>query len=236
MSMVDYTSSIQNALNLGSTASATEASTTDKELGKEDFLKLLVAQMQYQDPLNPMEGIEFTQQLAEFTSLEQLYNVNSNLSGINAAITAQNNFQAINLVGKNVTAEGSVFSVTDGESTGVKLTLDESATVTMYIYDSAGSRVRTVDIGAKEAGSHDLVWDCKNMYGNTVEDGEYNFIISAEDINDEQVDFVSQIQGIVTGISFAEGDLPVLMINGIKISINDVMKIDTTAANTTEEE
>jgi flagellar basal-body rod modification protein FlgD len=60
MSIVEYNSTIQNALDLTSTASTAEASKVDKQLGKEDFLKLLVAQMQYQDPLNPMEGIEFT--------------------------------------------------------------------------------------------------------------------------------------------------------------------------------
>jgi flagellar basal-body rod modification protein FlgD len=161
--------------------------------------------------------------------------VNSNLNGINAALTAQNNYQAINLVGKSVVAEGNTFSVSDGESTGVKLTLDESAIVTMYISDSAGSRVRTVEIGALEAGKHDLTWDARDLYGRTVDDGEYRFLLSAENIDGEQVDTLTQIQGVVTGVSFAEGDLPVVMINGIKVSINNIMEIDTKTTATEEE-
>ena len=233
---VNYSYGIQNALNLGASSSTAAGAATDKDLGKEDFLKLLVTQMKYQDPLNPMEGIEFTSQLAEFTSLEQLYNVNSNLSGINAALTAQNNFQAINLVGKNVVAAGSTFSVSNGQSTGVKLTLPESAVVTMYIFDDEGDRVRTVECGAMDAGSHDLTWDAKNNYGAIVDDGEYQFILSAEDINGEQVETLTQIQGTVTGVSFADGDLPVVMINGIKVSINNIMQIDNVATPATDEE
>ena len=85
-------------------------------LGKDDFLKLFVAQLQNQDPLSPMESTEFTSQLAQFSSLEQLTNVNQNLDYLLMYQSSMNNAEAINFIGSTVKASGSSIGVKDGES------------------------------------------------------------------------------------------------------------------------
>ena len=75
------------------------------ELGRDQFLTLLVAQLQHQDPLNPLDGTDFTAQLAQFSSLEQLFAVNENLTGIQEAFSLQGNGDLLDFIGKTVKAE-----------------------------------------------------------------------------------------------------------------------------------
>ena len=91
------------------------AATGDSSLGKDDFLQILVAQLQAQDPLAPMEGQEFASQLAQFSSLEQLTNVNDNLEASQAFDVAMSNNSAIALIGKNVDAPGNAVDLKSGE-------------------------------------------------------------------------------------------------------------------------
>jgi flagellar basal-body rod modification protein FlgD len=85
-------------------------------MGKDDFLTLLVAQLQHQDPLNPAESTEFTAQLAQFSSLEQLENIDATLSGFEVYQATLNNIQSSGFIGKTVTATGSMFGVNGGSA------------------------------------------------------------------------------------------------------------------------
>ncbi|OGP50542.1 MAG: hypothetical protein A2Y79_06520 [Deltaproteobacteria bacterium RBG_13_43_22] len=115
-------------------SSETTASSSTDTLDKNTFLKLFTTQLKNQDPLNPMDSTAFTAQLAQFSSLEQLYNVNTNLNNL---ITSQNTLlhgMAVNLIGKTVTTEdGSSGTVTgisfDGDETSV--VLDSNKTVSL---------------------------------------------------------------------------------------------------------
>ncbi|MBI4620054.1 MAG: flagellar hook assembly protein FlgD [Desulfobacterales bacterium] len=90
-----------------------DISTVGKTLGKDDFLKLFTSQLRYQDPLNPVEGAEFTAQLAQFSSLEQLFNMNKKIEELLTYQSSLNNSMAINLMGRNVTTQdGSTGKVT----------------------------------------------------------------------------------------------------------------------------
>ena len=91
---------------LGSESQQQGVSKAEKKetLGKDDFLKIFMAQLQHQDPLNPMEGTEFTAQLAQFSSLEQLYNVNQNLGSLKEVQEGTGKFESLNFIGKEITA------------------------------------------------------------------------------------------------------------------------------------
>ncbi|CUS91166.1 flagellar hook assembly protein FlgD, partial [Candidatus Kryptobacter tengchongensis] len=139
--------SIQNFKNIPSSGSSVQ--NPDKAiLGKDDFLKLLIAQLNYQDPLNPIQSAEFASQLAQFSSVEQLYNINSNLlKSIDASYATNRsitNALISNLIGKKVVVYGDVLKLEAGNDIefGYELKGDASS-VEIKIFDSAGNLVRS---------------------------------------------------------------------------------------------
>ena len=125
-----------NALTGTSTGTNALNNTTSKmDIDKNTFLKLFTKQLQYQDPLNPMDASAFTTQLAQFTSLEQLYNVNSNLSSMVSAHKTLLTSMSAGLIGKQVTLNdgttGQVTGVsTDGSNTKIMLDTNKSVLFT----------------------------------------------------------------------------------------------------------
>ncbi|MFH1139692.1 MAG: flagellar hook capping FlgD N-terminal domain-containing protein [Pseudomonadota bacterium] len=207
-----------------------------QELGKDAFMKLLITQMQNQDPLNPMEGVEFTAQLAQFSSLEQLSNLNTSFSGINAVLQAQNNYQAINMVGKEIRALGDTLSIQDGESTGGVFVLEETAAdTTVHIYDEDGLLVRTLDMGSVLSGEQEIEWDGKDNQGDQVEDGLYSFEVTALDQEGQPVTSTSVITGTVSGVTFDSSNQAWLLINGLAVSMSQVLEINAPSQKTAEE-
>jgi len=196
----DYTST---------TYSATNKST--KELSQEDFLSLLITQLQNQDPLNPMEGADFTAQLAQFTSLEELYEVNKNLVSIQEGLSNQSEEAMLELIGKTVKANDDTILVSDGSTISGAYTLDEAADVTISVYDSEGYEIRTLYHYGQDAGEYDINWDGRDNSGEKVEDGIYYYEVAAKDENGNSVDANTYICGEVTGITYEYG-VPYLMI------------------------
>ena len=195
-------------------------------MGKMDFLKLLITQLKNQDPLNPMEGVEFTAQLAQFTSLEQLYNINSNFTAMSTMLTAQYNFGTINLVGKEVKAAGDNLSVADGVSTSGIVTLEEAAAnVEVRIYDADSTVVGTLNLGPLGAGEHPFEWEAKDARGNAVKDGNYAFVVTAVDQNGNSVETTSSIKGRVSGVTFTAGGAATLLLNNLKVDMQDVYEV-----------
>lgn len=194
-------------------------------LGKDDFLKLLVTQLQYQDPLNPADSAQFTAQLAQFSSLEQLGNINDNLGGLQLSQTALNNSQAVNFIGKTVTSFGNSMQLTDGISGDLQFKLGADAkAVFMNIYDAAGNYVKTIESGALSAGEQTLNWDGTDQDGNKVYDGAYTFEVSAVDSDDNMVNTTTFTSGRITGVTFKNGDLCLLAANK-EIPVDTVIQV-----------
>ena len=158
------------------------ALTTGANMGKNEFLKLLVAQLEHQDPLAPQEGQEFAAQLAQFSSLEQLTNINGNLESSQAYDLALSNSSMVNLIGKTVDGPGNSFELGEGETETLRFSLAEEASdVTVSIYDSTGKIVANFGIGASSAGLKEFVWNGKDSTGLQLPAGSYSFNIIAED-------------------------------------------------------
>jgi flagellar basal-body rod modification protein FlgD len=122
-------------------------------MGKDDFLTLLVAQLQHQDPLNPAESTEFTAQLAQFSSLEQLQNIDTTLTGFEVYQSTLNNIQSSGFIGKTVTASGSLFGVKDGAPDPIRFDLANGAdSVYVQVYDDYGNFVSDIQAGALPGG------------------------------------------------------------------------------------
>ena len=194
-------------------------------LDKNAFLKLLVAQMQNQDPLNPLENTEFTAQLAQFSSLEELYNINDNLKSIELYQASENNSQAVNFIGKEVVANGDEIQINNGSPDDIRYDLaSDSSRVYIGIYDSNGYLVRDIITGAKPPGAQTEQWDGKDNEGNKLPNGIYTLNISAIDENELTVPVNTYITGEVTGVTF-DSNTVYLMLGNKKVTLNEVIKI-----------
>ncbi len=212
---------------------AVSNATGGSDLGKEEFLQLLVTQFQYQDPLNPMEDKEFIAQLAQFSSLEQNMKLNENMENLLSLQQQQTVIGASNYIGKTVSARGYGVSWepnstnTGGRSSTVDwATGEDAASVTVNILDSSGSLVNTYDLGASTAGSiNTFKWDGKNSMGGYVTKGVYtvSFVAKTEAGKSTFVD--TQVSGVVTGVSNYNGVQYVRMADGRTATLENIREV-----------
>ena len=201
------------------------AATGDSTLGKDDFMKILVAQLQAQDPMAPMEGQEFASQLAQFSSLEQLTNVNSNLEASQAFDLAMSNSAALALIGKNVDAPGNTIDLKSGEVENLSFSLDgEAAEVGIDIFDSTGAKVSTVNLGAQKSGLSEYVWSGTDSSGALLPSGNYTFNITASNSSGNFVPVKTFAAGLATDVVFEDGKA-FAIVNGQKLAVNEVSKV-----------
>jgi len=211
------------------TSSQTANIAKQNDMGKEEFLQLLVAQLQNQDPLSPMESQEFAVQLAQFSSVEQLSNIDSNLQdGMNIDLLltqAVSNSLAANFIGKQVTAYGNSVSLVNDEVAQLNFKLDDYAEkVNINILDASGTVVRTIETKGLSSGTHDIEWDGNDKEGNRLPEGVYHFEIEAEDAEGNMVMATEHAKGFVSAVRYIDGSA-ILVINGEEISLADVMEI-----------
>jgi len=201
------------------------ATAASKTMGKEAFLTLLITQLQHQDPLNPADSTEFTAQLAQFSSLEQLTTVNENLNTLRLYQASINNAQAVAFIGKDIVSKGKSLQVTSGQAAACEFELGADAKrVVVSIYDAAGSFVKDIQATGLEAGKQSLSWDGKDRNGNTVADGSYSFEVQAEGASAEKVDVTTYSKGRVTGVTFEDG-VTYLIVGRGKVAIGDVTQV-----------
>lgn len=172
-------------------------------LGQEQFLKLLIEQLKNQDPLNPVDSTDFTAQLAQFSSLEQLFDVNKNLAAMQDYSATTNRLSALDMIGKQVTFSGSG-TVTLGEEVGsvpLKFDLADNANqVTITITNETGQEVARLDVGYQDAGSRQLSWDGLDANGQPLPAGNYQFQVTAADEMGNSVAVTLYGSGVVQGI------------------------------------
>jgi len=199
------------------------------EMGKQEFLQMLVAQLRHQDPLSPMESQQFASQLAEFSSLEELSNINDSVSeGVDVDLVltqAINNTLATTLIGKNVLAYGDMITLGDADSVDYNFNLANPAeNVEVTIYDENGAVVRTLSIKSLSEGSHTFSWDGKNKQGERLPEGKYTFVVNATDSDGNSVGASTVSRGMVSAVKY-EGGVAVLIVNGQEIKFADVLEI-----------
>ncbi|MEE9912680.1 MAG: flagellar hook assembly protein FlgD [Deltaproteobacteria bacterium] len=217
------TTAIQNVAGAASSAISSASKATDA-LGKDAFMKMLIAQLQNQDPLNPMDGTQFVAQLAQFSSLEQLTNLNQTMGSLPEYLGAFSNAQMVNLIGSEATAEGNSISL-NGSSANITYRLpSDIQSGTIKIYDSNGSLVDTVKIGSQKTGLQSTTWNARNQAA-----GNYTYEISAVDRNSKDVTVDKMISGKITGVSFKNGS-SYLTINGQEVAFSNVVAINKSNA------
>lgn len=216
---------ITSELNPVTTGSTAPAASPPPVLGKEDFLNLLITQLQNQDPLNPTDSTEFTAQLAQFSSLEQLGNVNDNLEQLQKFQASINNSQAVTLIGKEITAKGNFLSLTTDKQVGCDFSIEgNAAMVVVSIYDSTGEFVKSFQSENLEAGEHTLFWDGTDKDGNRMAEGAYTFELQASDTKGNDIKTTTFFCGTVDKVTF-ENNQAYLISKMQKIAIGDVIRV-----------
>jgi len=212
--------------NGAATASGEMYATTNTktELGKEEFLTLLVTQLKNQDPMNPLEGTEFTAQLAQFSSLEQLFAINKNIADMQEGLNVQEDRNILDYIGKTIKTNDNTILIEDGTMDSIVYTLDDSLNVNIHIYNDEGIEVRRINAGMQDSGEHSLVWDGRNNNGEKVQNGIYAFDINAVSDDGQIMPYDSYFTGEVTGITYKD-NTPFLMVGSREIRPESVIEV-----------
>lgn len=196
------------------------------ELGKDDFMKLMGAQLKYQDPISPMKNEQMAAQLAQFSALEQMMNVNSNLEKMAAGQKPSEHMIAASLIGKRVTTESNHLTLERDAQPEITFNLPtDSKSLNLAVINSKGEVVREFDLGELKTGQQSVRWDGKNGKGQQQPLGDYSYKLSALDKEGKAVQFSADSAGLVTGVSF-EGGKSILLVDGKKVPIDKIGKIE----------
>lgn len=179
-------------------------------MGKEDFMKLLMTQLQNQDPLKPMEHQEFAAQLAQFGSLEQLTNIQKGIEGVHSGIGEGAKLSALSLIGKKVQAIGNQLDLLEGQEVSMKYGTKEGVMpIKAAIYTEGGKLVREIDIARAEGT--EVKWDGKDQEGRSLPSGKYTFRVQGVDKSGQAQELGTELSGRVTGVEL-EGKNPILVV------------------------
>ena len=220
-----------------STSSTTSSTSSTNSLGQDAFLQLLVTQLQYQDPLDPMDDKEFVAELAQFSSLEQLTEINTGIDNLASIGETQQLMGAVNFIGKTIEATGTAVGLSDGTATPVTFTLsDDAETCLVNVMDSSGTTVRTVDLGATSAGEIEFTWDGKDYDGNVMEDGQYQVAMTATDADGNILTATTTMTGTVTGIKQESGTYYLDIGNDRYVAFTDITNVinETSSSSDTD--
>lgn len=198
---------------------------TTSTAGLQDrFLKLLVTQMKNQDPLNPLDNAQVTSQLAQISTVSGIDKLNATLNSMSSSFLASQSLQASGLIGHAVLAPGnSMLLQGGGGAAGMELS-QAADQVTVTIRDSAGQIIKTISMGAQEAGIHSFPWDGSTDTGGHAKDGAYTFQVAAVQ-GGKQIDAQALGVGVVKSVSLGGSDLQLNTIGLGAVSVGQVKQI-----------
>ena len=195
-------------------------------MGQDAFLKMFMAQVTNQNPLDPMDNTEFTAQLATFSQLEQLQKISGYLEGMEDMKKTLDQTAVLSYLGKEATMEGDVMPVSQGQVGEMTYDLDGNATVSIKITSQDGSLVKEIDLGRQTAGHHQFQWDGKDMNGDKVADGAYRLTVMAYDSQGNPVAVKNQqVSGLVTGYKKDEDGNVYLMLGEAALPMDKVISV-----------
>ncbi|MGI9284708.1 MAG: flagellar hook assembly protein FlgD [Pseudomonadales bacterium] len=182
-----------------------EDETKKNELGQNAFLELMITQLSNQDPLSPQEGAEFVAQLAQFSSVEGIQNLNTTVNDLAGSFRSSQALQASALVGRSVRVPTDFASLATGEPVkgSVELPLTTNQ-LQIDVYDSAGQLVSQRSLGAQAAGDVDFTWDGIKTDGTQAEPGEYQIRASAL-IEGENTELVTHLNANIDSVTLGQG-------------------------------
>ncbi len=207
------------------TGQATPTAPTNETLGEDAFLRLLTEQLQHQDPLDPMKNEEFVAQLAQFSSLEQLFGLQATMEAVYLGIASMNNASMAGLLGTEVVALGDQVHLDGANPVSLSFEAQGSfSQATITITDSDGKVVETMDIGGRDQGAFEIEWDGTDLDGQPLPEGDYTFSIEATDTDGGTVSVDTLVTGIVDEMDYSTGT-PQPSIQGVAVSLEDIRRL-----------
>ncbi len=215
----------------GTTPAASSSSSSSSGLNSnldiagnfQTFLTLLTTQLQNQNPLDPLDTNQFTQQLVEFAGVEQQLKTNDSLSSlVNLEQTAQST-QALSFVGKTAVVSGSTTTLTSSQATW-NLNIPSNCNLNVSIANSAGQTVFTGTYSASAGGNQPFAWNGKGNDGTQWPDGKYTLTATATDTSGNSVGVDTSTQGVVSSVDLTKSP-PLLTINGETYTISQIQGI-----------
>lgn len=204
--------------------STTSGIATNSLLANYDiFLKMLTTQLRVQNPLEPMDAEKFTDQLVQYSAVEQQIKTNQNLESLLATMVSNTALSLVNYIGKTVEASSDTTMFKDGKATW-KLTAGEAAQkAVVTIRNSAGAVVATREVDLTK-GDQTYSWDGKTDSGQTVTDGDYSINIDAKDDKGAKISISTRVSGVVQSID-TSGAEPYLKVNGVLVPLSRLLSI-----------
>jgi flagellar basal-body rod modification protein FlgD len=193
------------------------------------FLTLLTTQLKNQDPLSPMDSSEFTQQLVQFSSVEQQIHANKNLESLIALQRAGAGAAAVGYIGREVTAESDTAALKNGHAVW-SYALDADADETTILVKDMNGKIVATRNGETGIGRHIFDWDGLDNLGNPLPDGAYSLEVSATGANGGAVTVAVGITGVVSGVLFT-GDEPELAVGGVTVRLRDVLSVSNSTGS-----
>ena len=205
------------------------ATKSNSELDKDAFLKLMIAQLQNQDPLEPLDGTDYSAQLAQFSSLEQMQNINDTLNmslDANYLLTQSiTNTMTASLIGKEAKIAGDSVKYEGQDETIIGYDLLAPAhSLKIEIVDSSGVTVKTFEDLDKSEGQHKLAWDFTDDNGNKVNVGDYKVEITAKTRSLKPMEVAQYFVGIIEGVRYSSSGTSIV-VNDLEYQVADVFEI-----------
>jgi len=206
-----------------------DTETTGSDLDKDDFLNLLVTQLEYQNPLDPMDDTQFIAQLAQFSQLEALTNMSDSLetsSEVNYLMAQTiTNTMATTLIGKDIVAEAANFTLESNGSEDLSFDLGADAETTVIsIYDEDGDLVRTVTLDDLTEGMNTYTWDGTNDSGTSVSAGTYSYEVTATGADGTAIDVSNRVIGTIESVKYEDGTA-YLIVGGYKVDLSTIIEV-----------
>ena len=220
---MDVTSAISSTSSLTKQENVQEAVS---ELGADVFLRLLVTQLQSQDPTNPSQNEDFVAQLAQFSTLEQTTSTNDLLEQLITQDTQRTQLDLVNLIGRTVVSQGDTVSLGESNQPILAYALSDIATsVVIDVLGENGQVLRRIQSqAAGTEGAHQVQWDGLDEDGDRLPEGVYRFKVMAENANQEVVSNFTFARERVTNILFGTEN-PVVLQSGKRLNTEDLISI-----------
>ncbi len=198
------------------------------ELGQEDFMTLMLAQLKYQDPLSPQDNGEFIAQMASFSTASGIQELQSSIDNMVSSLQSNQALQASTLVGRTVLVPGDSgwLPAEEGSMGGLIEVPASTSGLTVKVYDASGALVREVDLGQQAAGDAYFLWDGENNAGERMDEGLYSIEAIAQ-YDGKNVQLDTQMASVVQSVSITSlGQTPTLNLLGMgPVSMSEVKQI-----------
>lgn len=227
MSEVTNNSALSQVLSDYSLTKRQEETQKNNEMGRNEFLKLLVAQLENQDPTEPQDNGEFVAQLAQFSSLEEAQKMSASFENFNTAFQSSQHLQATSLVGRPVHVKADTTALLNTGAVSVIAEMPRSVeSSTLSVYNHAGTLVDSFNLGAQESGRQEFIWTGTDANNQRFPSGEYTFKVAIPD-GDGAKQVPTYLSANVNSVTIEPGGSLTLNLAGIgPKSLADVIQIN----------